>query len=71
MSRRMEIDMSTQTKKCVRCGKPAEMWCGYVEKRSGIRVEAGWCSKRCADAWIGRVGRFVASEHGEERIAIL
>lgn len=31
---------------CVRCGKPATFWNGYVfwGKR---RVTAGWCSDRC------------------------
>ena len=61
----------TQTKKCVRCGKPAEMWSGYVEKLSGETVDAGWCSRRCANKWVGRVGEFKARAHGEEAIGIL
>jgi len=36
-----------QTKSCVRCGKPARYWGGFVAKRNGKAVLAGWCARKC------------------------
>jgi len=56
----------TQTKKCIRCGKEAKMWAGHVRKRDGKAVLAGWCSRRCVNAWKGYYGPF-RWKHGEEK----
>lgn len=55
----------TQTKKCIRCGKDAKTWTGHVRKRNGTIVLAGWCSKRCSDAWRACHGPFL-KKYGEE-----
>lgn len=38
--------ITKQTSKCVRCGKPAKGYAGYVLK-AAEKVLAGWCSERC------------------------
>ena len=38
------------TKNCVRCGRKAHSWCGFVEeivKGKRVVILAGWC-KKCA-----------------------
>lgn len=56
----------TQTTKCVRCGKSAKMWTGYVLKRFGKKVLAGWCSNNCNILWNAYYGPF-KKKHGEEQ----
>ena len=56
-----------QTKKCIRCNKPATSWTGYVEDQEGRVVLAGWCGKRCMRAWFSYRGRYEA-RMGKERM---
>lgn len=48
------------TKNCVRCGKPAKFWSGYVMQdiKKRKKVCAGWCSNRCAKQ-IGFSGQYL------------
>jgi hypothetical protein len=59
----------TQTKKCIRCGKEAKIWTGYVQKRNNEQVLAGWCSKACIEACRGLCGPF-KKKYGEERYGV-
>lgn len=59
----------TQTTKCIKCGKPAKMWTGHVQKRNGEHILAGWCSKRCEEIIAGKFQGYCGSfrqELGEE-----
>lgn len=47
-----------QTRRCVRCQKPARLWRGFVEQKDGRPILAGWCGKRCAHAWFGYHGPY-------------
>lgn len=60
---------SEHTTQCVRCGKPATVWCGHVH-RDEATVTAGWCalnahplqagdigSPPCEGEWRGEYGR--------------
>ena len=49
--------ISRQTTKCVRCGKPAQWWSGWVQ-RGRAHILAGWCSKRCLTTWTHCFGRW-------------
>ncbi len=40
-----------ETTHCVRCGKRAVKWCGWVETVAKGHALAGWCSDRCVKAW--------------------
>lgn len=55
----------TQTTKCIRCNRQAEIWTGHVRKRNGKTVLAGWCSKKCMYAWQAYHGSFL-KKYGEE-----
>jgi hypothetical protein len=54
------VKIDGETKRCIRCLKPAKMWGGHVRNRKGEDVLAGWCSKRCNRAMQGYYGPFLA-----------
>ena len=56
-----------QTKKCIRCSKPAKVWTGFVVDRWYATVIAGWCGKRCMRAWSSYHGLY-ATRMGKERM---
>jgi hypothetical protein len=61
-------DPVVDTANCVRCGKPATKWSGWVELRTADKIKkvtAGWCSYRCLNFWRTCHGRYDARVHGK------
>lgn len=52
---------TSQTTKCIRCGKPAVLWTGHVRTKAGEQITAGWCKGACKRIWAGYFGPYKAS----------
>ena len=47
-----------ETKNCIICGDEAELWCGYVLDKKGIKIMAGWCREHKPSKFNGYSGKW-------------